>query len=152
MVVKSTNRSRNDSDLCLRLPHNPEVVGSSPAPATTKTPLSSRKAVIFFFLCSFCIREIKEMREAFGWLYISGAFPRRNYYAFYIPGYDLLRTKAVLSSVRGTSAWRTYGASTAQIRLGYGSDKKVSVKRLTLIIICIFAIDYGVTRHFRGGW
>ena len=34
MVVKSTNRSRNDSDLPLRLPHNPEVVGSSPAPAT----------------------------------------------------------------------------------------------------------------------
>ena len=66
--------------------------------------------------------------------------------------YDLLRIKAVLSSVRGTSAWRTYGAGTAQIRLGYGSDKKVSVKRLTLIIICIFAIDYGVTRHFRGGW
>ena len=66
--------------------------------------------------------------------------------------YDLLRIKAVLSSVRGTSAWRTYGASTAQIRLGYGSDKKVSVKRLTLIIICIFAIDYGVTRRFRGGW
>ena len=27
--------------------HNPEVVGSSPAPATTKSPLSSRKAVIF---------------------------------------------------------------------------------------------------------
>ena len=27
--------------------HNPEVVGSSPAPATTKTPLSSRKAVFF---------------------------------------------------------------------------------------------------------
>ena len=27
--------------------HNPEVVGSSPAPATTKTPFSSRKAVFF---------------------------------------------------------------------------------------------------------
>ena len=27
--------------------HNPEVVGSSPAPATTKTPLSGRKAVFF---------------------------------------------------------------------------------------------------------
>ena len=27
--------------------HNPEVVGSSPAPATIKTPLSSRKAVFF---------------------------------------------------------------------------------------------------------
>ena len=26
-VVKSTNRSRNDSDLCLKLPHNPEVAG-----------------------------------------------------------------------------------------------------------------------------
>ena len=34
MVAKSTNRSRNDSDLCLRLPHNPEVGGSSPPPAT----------------------------------------------------------------------------------------------------------------------
>ena len=34
MAVKSTNRSRNDSDLCLRLPHNPETVGSSPASAT----------------------------------------------------------------------------------------------------------------------
>ena len=27
--------------------HNPEVVGSSPAPATTKAPLSGRKAVLF---------------------------------------------------------------------------------------------------------
>ncbi len=34
MAVKSTNRSRNDSDLPLRLPHNPEAVGSSPASAT----------------------------------------------------------------------------------------------------------------------
>ena len=34
MVVKRTNRSRNDSDLCLRLPHNPEVAGSSPVSAT----------------------------------------------------------------------------------------------------------------------
>ena len=34
MAVKSTNRSRNDSDLCLRLPHNPEVGGSSPPSAT----------------------------------------------------------------------------------------------------------------------
>ena len=33
--------------------HNPEVVGSSPAPATTKTPLSSRKAVFFFHFCNF---------------------------------------------------------------------------------------------------
>ena len=33
--------------------HNPEVVGSSPAPATTKTPLSSRKAVLFFHFCNF---------------------------------------------------------------------------------------------------
>ena len=33
--------------------HNPEVVGSSPAPATTKTPLSSRKAVFFFAFCNF---------------------------------------------------------------------------------------------------
>ena len=33
-VVKSTNRSRNDSDLPLRLPHNPEVAGSSPVSAT----------------------------------------------------------------------------------------------------------------------
>ena len=34
MVVKSTNRSRNDSDFPLRLPHNPEVAGSSPVSAT----------------------------------------------------------------------------------------------------------------------
>ena len=33
--------------------HNPEVVGSSPAPATIKTPLSSRKAVFFFHFCNF---------------------------------------------------------------------------------------------------
>ena len=33
--------------------HNPEVVGSSPAPATIKTPLSSRKAVLFFHFCNF---------------------------------------------------------------------------------------------------
>ena len=33
--------------------HNPEVVGSSPAPATTKAPLSSRKAVLFFHFCNF---------------------------------------------------------------------------------------------------
>ena len=33
--------------------HNPEVVGSSPAPATTKTPLSSRKAVFFSAFCNF---------------------------------------------------------------------------------------------------
>ena len=33
-MVKSTKRSRNDSDFPLRLPHNPEVAGSSPASAT----------------------------------------------------------------------------------------------------------------------
>ena len=33
--------------------HNPEVVGSSPAPATIKAPLSSRKAVLFFHFCNF---------------------------------------------------------------------------------------------------
>lgn len=33
--------------------YNPEVVGSSHAPATTKTPLSSRKAVFFFHFCNF---------------------------------------------------------------------------------------------------
>ena len=32
-MVKSTNRSRFGSDLCLRLPHNPEAVGSNPSPA-----------------------------------------------------------------------------------------------------------------------
>ena len=37
MAVKSTNRSRNGSDLCLRLPHNPEVGGSSPPSATRKS-------------------------------------------------------------------------------------------------------------------
>ena len=52
----------------------------------------------------------------------------------------LLRTKAVLSSVRGTSAWRTYGAGTAQIRIGYGSDKKVSVKRKNTKIDSKYAI------------
>ena len=36
-VAKGTNRSRNDSDLCLRLPHNPEVAGSSPVSATRKS-------------------------------------------------------------------------------------------------------------------
>ena len=33
--------------------HNPEVAGSSPVPATTKAPLSSRKAVLFFHFCNF---------------------------------------------------------------------------------------------------
>ena len=33
-AVKSTNRSRNNSDLPLRLPHNPKVVSSNLAPAT----------------------------------------------------------------------------------------------------------------------
>jgi len=36
-AVKSANRSLNDSDLCLRLPHNPEVAGSSPVSATRKS-------------------------------------------------------------------------------------------------------------------
>ena len=36
-VAKSTNRSRNDSNLYLRQPHNPEAVGSSPASATIKS-------------------------------------------------------------------------------------------------------------------
>ena len=33
--------------------HNPEVVGSSPAPATIKTSLSSRKAVFFLLFCNY---------------------------------------------------------------------------------------------------
>ena len=33
--------------------HNPEVVGSSPAPATTKAPLSSWNAVLFLPFCNF---------------------------------------------------------------------------------------------------
>ena len=37
MVVKSTHRSRNDSDVCVRQPHNPEAAGSSPASATIKS-------------------------------------------------------------------------------------------------------------------
>ena len=48
-MAKSTNRSRNDSDLCLRLPHNPEAVGSSPASATRKV-LKSQDFRTFFAL------------------------------------------------------------------------------------------------------
>ena len=48
-VVKSTNRSRNDSNLCLRLPHNPEVAGSSPVSATRKV-LKSVDFSTFFAL------------------------------------------------------------------------------------------------------
>lgn len=44
-----------------------------------------------------------------------------------IPETDLLRTKAVLSSVRSTSEWRMYGATTAQVRLGHGQDDKGAV-------------------------
>ena len=47
MVAKSTNRSRNDSVLCLRLPHNPEVGGSSPPSATTKTAVFYMKTAVF---------------------------------------------------------------------------------------------------------
>ncbi|MBD9093306.1 MAG: hypothetical protein EGQ20_12375 [Bacteroides oleiciplenus] len=36
----------------------------------------------------------------------------------------MLRTNSVLSSLRGTSNRRRYGASAARIRLGYGSDKE----------------------------
>ena len=48
-AAKSTNRSRNDSDLPLRLPHNPEAVGSSPASATRKV-LKSQDFRTFFAL------------------------------------------------------------------------------------------------------
>ena len=44
---------RGVEQLVARRAHNPEVVGSSPAPATIKTPLSSRKAVFFFHFCNF---------------------------------------------------------------------------------------------------
>ena len=47
-MAKSTNRSRNDSDLPLRLPHNPEVGGSSPPSATTKTAVFLSKTAVFF--------------------------------------------------------------------------------------------------------
>ncbi|MBS6238859.1 MAG: hypothetical protein KH897_10950 [Bacteroides sp.] len=48
-----------------------------------------------------------------------------------VPEMDLLRTKAVLSSVRSTSAWRMYGAITAQVRLGYNqNDKEVACSNL----------------------
>ena len=39
---------RGIEQLVARRAHNPEVVGSSPTPATIKSPLFSRKAVIFF--------------------------------------------------------------------------------------------------------
>ncbi|MFR5758198.1 MAG: hypothetical protein ACLUE2_08165 [Bacteroides cellulosilyticus] len=48
-------------------------------------------------------------------LLITGAKGTRT-----VPRMHLLRTKSVVSSLRGTSDRRTYGASTAQIRLGYG--------------------------------
>ena len=44
---------RGVEQLVARRAHNPEVVGSSPAPATIKAPLSSRKAVLFFHFCNF---------------------------------------------------------------------------------------------------
>ena len=50
MAVKSTNRSRNDSDLCLRLPHNPEVAGSSPVSATKSvTVVDTISTTVFFY-------------------------------------------------------------------------------------------------------
>ena len=51
MAVKSTNRSRNDSDLCLRLPHNPEVAGSSPVSATKSVTVvdTISTTVTFYF-------------------------------------------------------------------------------------------------------
>ena len=49
MAAKSTNRSRNGSDLCLRLPHNPEVGGSSPSPATRKAPKSYDFGAFIYF-------------------------------------------------------------------------------------------------------
>ena len=39
-----------------------------------------------------------------------------------VPQMHLLRTKSVVSSLRGTSDRRTYGASTSQMRLGYVAD------------------------------
>ena len=49
MAVKSTNRSRNDSDLCLRLPHNPEVAGSSPVSATRKSWFLAKSGLFPYF-------------------------------------------------------------------------------------------------------
>ena len=50
-AAKSTNRSRNDSDLCVRLPHNPEVGGSSPPSATKSVTVvdTISTTVIFYF-------------------------------------------------------------------------------------------------------
>ena len=50
-VAKSTKRSRNDSDLPLRLPHNPEVAGSSPVSATINVLKSQdfRTFSLFFY-------------------------------------------------------------------------------------------------------
>ena len=56
MAVKSTNRSRNDSDSPLRLPHNPEVAGSNPVPATIKTTDFERNRWFFF---TFEARKIR---------------------------------------------------------------------------------------------
>lgn len=48
-VAKSTKRSRNDSDLPLRLPHNPEVAGSNPVPATNKSLKSYDFSDLYFY-------------------------------------------------------------------------------------------------------
>ena len=48
-----------------------------------------------------------------------------------IPEPYLSRTCSVHSSVRSTSAWRMYGAITAQVRLGYDqNDKEVACSNL----------------------
>ncbi|EEF90982.1 hypothetical protein BACCELL_01395 [Bacteroides cellulosilyticus DSM 14838] len=52
----------------------------------------------------------------------------------------LLRTKAVLSSFRATSDRRIYGASTAQIRFGYGSD--ISLLQIN------FLFSFGIFPNF----
>ena len=69
-MAKSTNRSRNGSDLCLRLPHNPEVGGSSPPSATRSvTVVDTISATVIFYLLLFrgCFGDkIRDIPNIFG--------------------------------------------------------------------------------------
>ena len=67
MVVKSTNRSRNDSDLPLTLPHNPEAVGSSPASATRR---NSEIADLGILLFAQGVQTKKAVRSLTGRLFV----------------------------------------------------------------------------------
>ena len=67
MAVNSTNRSRNDSDLCLKLPHNPEAVGSSPASATRR---NSEIADLGILLFAQGVQTKKAVRSMTGRLFV----------------------------------------------------------------------------------